>query len=103
VRLRRRSHGTGGYLLDAVESGNHAAGRFDLQHGRSLRRRVAVAAHKLPYQRRLRIPAESPHQPFSQREKALNSYTSFAVWASKVVRGTKSFAGLLKYPGVNDP
>ena len=34
---------------------------------------------------------------------AFNSYTSFAVSASKVVRGTKSFAGLLKFPGVNDP
>jgi hypothetical protein len=34
---------------------------------------------------------------------AFNNYTSFAVWASKVVRGTKSFAGLLKFPGVNDP
>jgi hypothetical protein len=55
------------------------------------------------YQRRLRIPPESPHQPFPQREMAFNNYTSFAVWASKVVRGTKSFAGLLKFPGVNDP
>jgi hypothetical protein len=33
---------------------------------------------------------------------AFKSYASFAVWASKVVRGTKSFAGLLKFPGVND-
>jgi hypothetical protein len=32
---------------------------------------------------------------------AFNSYTSFAVWASKAVRGTKSFAGPLKFPGVN--
>jgi hypothetical protein len=40
---------------------------------------------------------------FPQREMAFNSYTSLAVWASKVVRGTKSFAGLLKFPGVNDP
>jgi hypothetical protein len=29
---------------------------------------------------------------------AFNSYTSFAVWASKVVRGTESVAGLLKFP-----
>jgi len=34
---------------------------------------------------------------------AFNSYTSFAVWASKVVRGTKSFVGLLKFPGVKGP
>jgi hypothetical protein len=34
---------------------------------------------------------------------AFNRYTSFAVWASKVVRGTKSVAGVLKFPGVNDP
>ena len=30
-------------------------------------------------------------------------WTSFAVWASKVVPGTKSVAGLLYLPGVNDP
>jgi hypothetical protein len=29
---------------------------------------------------------------------AFNSYASFAVLASKVVRGTKSVAGLLKFP-----
>jgi hypothetical protein len=34
---------------------------------------------------------------------AFNSYTRLAVWANKVVRGTKSFAGLLKLPGINDP
>jgi hypothetical protein len=34
---------------------------------------------------------------------ALNSYTSLAVWASKVVRGTQSVAGVLKFPGVDDP
>jgi hypothetical protein len=34
---------------------------------------------------------------------AFKSYASFAVWASKVVRGTKSFAGPLTFPGVNDP
>ena len=33
---------------------------------------------------------------------AFNSYTSFAVWASKAVRGTKSFAGSAEVPGVND-
>ena len=34
---------------------------------------------------------------------AFNSYTSFAVWGSKAVRDTKSFAGPLKFPGVNGP
>jgi O-methyltransferase involved in polyketide biosynthesis len=34
---------------------------------------------------------------------AFNSYTSFAVWASKHVPGTSSVAGLLKFPGVDDP
>jgi hypothetical protein len=29
---------------------------------------------------------------------AFNSYTSFAVWASRVVRSTKSVAGVLKVP-----
>jgi hypothetical protein len=45
----------------------------------------------------------SGHQPFRQREMAFKSYTSFAVSASEVGCGTKSFAGLLKFPGVNDP
>ena len=35
---------------------------------------------------------------FPSGEMAFNSDTSFAVWASKVVRGTKSVAGLLKFP-----
>jgi hypothetical protein len=34
---------------------------------------------------------------------AFNSYTSLAVWASKVIHGPKSFAGLLKFPGANGP
>jgi hypothetical protein len=34
---------------------------------------------------------------------AFKSYTSLAIWASKVVRGTKSVAGQLKFPGVKDP
>ena len=42
-------------------------------------------------------------RPISQWEMAFNSYTGSAVWASKVVRGTKSVAGMLKFPGVNDP
>jgi len=36
-----RRHGTGGELLDGVESGNHAAGRLDLQHSRSLNQGLA--------------------------------------------------------------
>jgi hypothetical protein len=40
---------------------------------------------------------------FSQRDMAFKSYTSLAIWASKVVRGTKSVAGQLKFPGVKDP
>jgi len=31
------------------------------------------------------------------------TYTSFAVWASRHVPGTSSVAGLLKFPGVDDP
>jgi hypothetical protein len=53
--------------------------------------------------RTTRVPAESPHQPSPEREMAFNSETSFAVWASKVVRGTQSVAGVLWFPGVNDP
>ena len=40
---------------------------------------------------------------FPSGEMAFNSYTSFAVWASKHVPGTSSVAGLLKFPGVDDP
>jgi O-methyltransferase involved in polyketide biosynthesis len=40
---------------------------------------------------------------FPSGEMAFNSYTSFAVWASKHVRGTSSVSGLLKFPGVDDP
>jgi O-methyltransferase involved in polyketide biosynthesis len=40
---------------------------------------------------------------FPSGEMAFNSYTPFAVWASEHVPGTKSVAGLLKFPGVNDP
>jgi O-methyltransferase involved in polyketide biosynthesis len=40
---------------------------------------------------------------FPTGEMAFNSYTPFAVWASTVVRGTKSVSGLLKFPGVDDP
>jgi O-methyltransferase involved in polyketide biosynthesis len=40
---------------------------------------------------------------FPSGEIAFNSYTSFAVWATKHVPGTSSVAGLLKFPGVDDP
>jgi O-methyltransferase involved in polyketide biosynthesis len=40
---------------------------------------------------------------FPSGELAFNSYTSFAVWASKHVPGTSSVSGLLKFPGVDDP
>jgi hypothetical protein len=41
-----------------------------------------------------------PHFPSGD---GFNSYTGFAVWAGKDVRGTKSFAGPAEVPGVNDP
>jgi O-methyltransferase involved in polyketide biosynthesis len=40
---------------------------------------------------------------FPSGEMAFNSYTSFAVWASKHVPVTESVAGLLKFPGFDDP
>ena len=40
---------------------------------------------------------------FPSGEMAFNSYTSFAIWASRHVPGTSSVAGLLKFPGVDDP
>jgi len=40
---------------------------------------------------------------FPSGEMAFNSYTRFAVWASKHVPGTSSVSGLLKFPGVDDP
>jgi hypothetical protein len=41
-----------------------------------------------------------PHFPSGD---GLNSYTGFAVWASKAVRGTKSFAESAEFSGVNGP
>jgi hypothetical protein len=38
---RQRLEGTGGELLDSVESRNHAPGRLDLQRGRSLNQGLA--------------------------------------------------------------
>ena len=78
---------------------------------RAIMPRAAVASHQLPDDVEghadTRSATARPPQlqgsaavpgPFPQREMALNSYMSFAVWASKVVRGTKSVAGLLKFP-----
>ena len=36
-------------------------------------------------------------------EIAFNSYTKFAIWATKHVPSTSSVSGLLKFPGVDDP
>jgi hypothetical protein len=34
---------------------------------------------------------------------AFNGYTRFTIWAAKHSRGTKSVAGLVKFPGFDDP
>jgi hypothetical protein len=55
-----RRHGTGGELLDRVESGNHAVGRLDLQHDRSLTE--WLASPRTNFQSMLKvtlIPAQS--------------------------------------------
>jgi len=40
---------------------------------------------------------------FPSGEIAFNSYTKFAIWATKHVPSTTSVAGLLEFPGVDDP
>jgi O-methyltransferase involved in polyketide biosynthesis len=40
---------------------------------------------------------------FPSVEIAFNSYTKFAIWATKHVPSTTSVAGLLEFPGVDDP
>jgi hypothetical protein len=46
---------------------------------------------------------DQPPAHFPSGEMAFNSYTSFAVSASKHVPGTSPVAGLLKFPGVDEP
>jgi Leucine carboxyl methyltransferase len=41
--------------------------------------------------------------PFPSGEMVFNSYTKFAIWAAKHSRGTQSVAGLVKFPGFDDP
>ena len=40
---------------------------------------------------------------FPSGEIAFNSYTKFAIWATKHVSSATSVAGLLEFPGVDDP
>ena len=40
---------------------------------------------------------------FPSGEMVFNSYTKFAIWAAKHSRGTQSVAGLVKFPGFDDP
>jgi O-methyltransferase involved in polyketide biosynthesis len=40
---------------------------------------------------------------FPSGEIAFNSYTRFAIWATKHVPGTKGVSGLLRFPGLDDP
>jgi hypothetical protein len=77
---------------------------------RAILPRAAVASHQLPDDveghadtrsataRPPQLQGSAAVQAFPQREMAYNGYTSFAVWASKLVRGTKSVASLLKCP-----
>src|SRR5512132_211122 len=77
---------------------------------RAIMPRAAVASHQLPDDVEGHADTRSAtaraaatarlccsSSPISPAEMAFNSYTSFAVWASNVVRSTKSVAG------VNDP
>ena len=78
---------------------------------RAIMPRGAVASHQLPDDVERHADTRSAtaraaatarfccsSMPISPAEMAFNSYTSFAVCASKFVRSTKSFAGLLKFP-----
>ncbi|MGY1607929.1 class I SAM-dependent methyltransferase [Geodermatophilus sp. SYSU D00700] len=40
---------------------------------------------------------------FPSGEIAFNSYSRFAVWATRHVPGTKAVSGLLRFPGIDDP
>ncbi|MBG0569214.1 class I SAM-dependent methyltransferase [Actinoplanes aureus] len=40
---------------------------------------------------------------FPSGELVFNAYTRFAVWVARHARGTKSVAGLMKFPGMDDP
>jgi O-methyltransferase involved in polyketide biosynthesis len=40
---------------------------------------------------------------FPSGEIAFNSYSRFAIWATKHVPGTKAISELLKFPGFDDP
>jgi O-methyltransferase involved in polyketide biosynthesis len=40
---------------------------------------------------------------FPSGEIVFNSYTRFAIWLAKHARGTKSVAGLVRFPGMDDP
>ena len=39
---------------------------------------------------------------FPSGELVFNSYTRFAMWVAQHARGTKSVAGLVKFPGMDD-
>jgi O-methyltransferase involved in polyketide biosynthesis len=40
---------------------------------------------------------------FPSGEVVFNSYSRFAIWATRHVPGTKAVSGLLRFPGVDDP
>jgi O-methyltransferase involved in polyketide biosynthesis len=40
---------------------------------------------------------------FPSGELVLNAYTRFAVWVARHARGSKSVAGMIKFPGMDDP
>ncbi|SHN43438.1 class I SAM-dependent methyltransferase [Cryptosporangium aurantiacum] len=40
---------------------------------------------------------------FPSGELVFNAYTRFAVWVARHARGTKSVAGLMRFPGMDDP
>lgn len=48
-------------------------------------------------------PAESPHQPFHQREMAFKSYTGLPSGPARSSAAPSPSRGLLKFPGVNGP
>jgi hypothetical protein len=48
-------------------------------------------------------PAESPHQPFHQREMAFKSYTGLPSGPARSSAAPSPSRSLLKFSGVNDP
>jgi len=79
-----------GHWLDAVPTGRPAVVVADGLMGFLTRAEVSALLDRLV-------------SHFPSGEIAFNSYSRFAIWATRHVPGTKAVSGLLRFPGVDDP